>query len=166
MLLHELPVFSPRRQCRKKMRGFFRKVRCACLADKEYVPDIQNSWCNLAHVHLDWKGYGNFSERARGLFLAEYARRFAVFADAFSRQREDFQLWIFVFPYASGSDGIYYHSPNPHSEFPLKLDSLTWSSPALHMFSLLLPQYTLLEGTSGDGRTAAYYARDVGMPLS
>ena len=148
------------------MRGFFRKVHNACQANRLFVPDIQDGWCNFAHIHLDWKNYGNFSRKARGLFLHELARRFSRFADALSRQNQEFQLWLFIFPYDSGYDSLYYHSKNPHSAFPCKLDDFTWDATATNLFTALLPGYTIVEGKSEDGSTLAYYAQGIGVPLA
>lgn len=166
VLFHELPVRSPGNRRMKKMRGLLRKVRSACQAHRDYIPDILNHWCNFAHIHLDWHGYGDYSRKARLLFLEEYARRFARFAENLSRQKKAFQLWLLIFPHDSGSDCLYYHTPNLHSGFPVTLEEFTWESSPENLFSTLLPDCTILEGKSGDGLSLAYYAQGVGMPLS
>lgn len=165
MLINELPVKSPKKRRLKKMRGLFRRVRLACRADNDYPARAAGDWCNLAHLHLDWRGHGDFSRRARAFFLREYARRFLETAETFARNHREFQLWLLIHPYDSGADSLYIHTPNPHSGFPVLLDEYKWACPAEHLFTEFLPGCQVLEGRSGDGLSLAYFVRGIGVPL-
>ena len=147
------------------MRGFLRKVHSACRKERAYPNRVQGDWCNFAHIHLDWHGYGDCSRPARLLFIQEYARRFDAFAAMFLRQKREFQLWILIHPFDSGSDCLFFHTPNPHSGFPVKLGDMSWSDPSEHIFTELLPEYKIIEGQSSDKLSLAYYAEGIGAPL-
>lgn len=150
----------------KKLRDLWRKVRAACRVNLDYAERIGDDWCNLAHIHLDWQGYGDYSRQARLLFLREYARRFDQFARMFISQKREFQLWLLIYPHDSDSDCLFVHTPNPHSEFPLTLHGFTWAKPAQHLFDELLPYYTMVEGISKNGPPCLiYYAQEIGAPL-
>lgn len=166
MLINELPVSSPRKRRLKKMRGLRRRVRQACRADHDYPARAADDWCNLAHLHLDWRGYGDFSRRARILFLREYARRFLETAEAFTRNNREFQLWLLIHPYDSGADSLYIHTPNPHSGFPVRLDEMQWACPEEHLFTEFLPGRQIWEGCGGDGFSLVYFACGIGVPLT
>lgn len=166
MKTYELPVRSPQNKRVKKMRGFFRKVRSACRKNRDYPERLQDTWCNFFHIHLDWYGYGDYSHRARMLFIQEYASRFDQFAKIFTQQKLDFQLWILIHLYDSGADSLFFHTPNPHSEFPIKLHDMVWSSASDHIFTRFLPAYEIIEGQGVvDKFTLAYYAKGIGAPL-
>ena len=165
MQVHELPVYSPRKQRLKKMRGFLRKVHSACGKNQDYPEYAQGDWCDFAHIHLDWHGRGDYSRHARRLFLEGYAKRFDQYAKMFIRQKVDFQLWIMIHPHDSGADCLFFHTPNPQSEFPVKLSTMNWSAASEHLFTKLLPHYEIIEGQANDRLSLAYYARGVGVPL-
>jgi len=164
MLIHELPVYSPKKQHRKKIRGFTRRVRASCRV--ELPGQLATEWADLAHIHVDWRSYGSYSRRARFLFFQEYAKLFDHIAKDFMHRKRDFQLWIHINTHDSGQDAVFYHTPNPHSEFPLVFSDTIWSAPTPHLFTKLLPQYEMLEGNYGEGRYFTYYAKGIGVPLS
>jgi len=165
MVLEELPIVSAGNRRMKKLRGLFRKVRKACRVDRDYPGELRDDWCNLAHIHLDWKGYGDYSLEARRMFLAEYASRYRMLIPAFAARSGKFQLWILVHPHDSGADALYFHTENPHTECPVRLSEYSWNRPRRHLFSDFLPEFDMEEGRSEDGYSLAYFAREIGLPL-
>lgn len=164
MLLADLPVASPRGRRRKKMRGLLDAVkRIRARAPRfsfEFGPE---GWSYFGHVHLDWRGYGDYSRKAREGFLGAYADLFRSMAATLGAGGKPFQLWLLVHPRDSGADGLYYHTPNPYGGFPVSLRGMEWDEGRReHLFTALLPEYAVREGTGRD--CCAYYAEGVGIP--
>lgn len=165
MELRELLVVSVRNRRMKKLRGLFRKVRGACRVDREYPECVHGDWSNLAHIHLDWKGYGDYSPEARKMFLAEYASRYRNCARYFKARGGRFQLWLMIHPHDSGADALYFHTENPHTDFPVVFPDFAWKKQRRHLFSDFLPELDMEEGHSEEGYAVAYYTPGIGLPL-
>lgn len=164
MLLSDLPVTSPRGRRRKKLRGLLdavKRIRArAPHSSFEFGPE---DWSYFAHVHLDWRGYGDYSRKAREWLLGSYADLFRIMAEALSAGEKPFQLWLLIHPRDSGADCLYYHTPNPYGGFPVSLSHMEWDEGRReHLFTALLPEYAVREGSGGN--CFAYYAEGVGIP--
>jgi hypothetical protein len=74
-----------------------------------------------------------------------------------------FQLWIVIFPHDSGSDCIFLHTPNPHSEFPTDQHGVRWDVNPTGIFTNLLTDFEIREGRTDSA--VFFYASGVGVPL-
>lgn len=120
----------------------------------------ESPWWNYWHYHADWEGWGNlrWTYRREGLrALALVFRRIAQ-----KPPTEPFQLWIRLDDSDAGQDAVYLLSPNPHSPFPLHLES-NWNDHRLMpLMRELLTDYELCIGQSGG---LFIYSPAVGIPL-
>jgi hypothetical protein len=122
-----------------------------------------DDWFYYWHTHLDWRGRGDFSAKARRLYLAGYARIFRHLASQMAAAKKAFQLWIVIFPNDPGSDCIFLHTPNPHSGFPTDQRDVKWGETPTGIFRDLLADFEVREGRTDSA--VFFYAKGVGVPL-
>ena len=84
------------------------------------------SWYNLWHTHVDRKGYSRCSCKQKRLHFLALFTIFRKIKEQVVNYQEPFQTWVFIIPSDSRSDSVYFHTHNPHSEFPLSFDFVQW----------------------------------------
>lgn len=118
----------------KKHRGlkrYYQKLSIQNDLDKLTWPDFDNpeTWFDNWHLHFDWKGYGNNSFKRRKPHLDKLFRHFDLFANKTNQLKTDFQIYIILLDFASSSDALYLHTPNPNnSQFPFKISDLQFAT--------------------------------------
>jgi hypothetical protein len=109
----------------------FRGLRRRCRQIQRNLDDFglyldDDSWYNIYHLHLDWKGITDYSVRNR----RSYIKWYLLFLDKIEALTEGdskpFQAWILLDSGFGSADAVYFHTENPHSQFPLKFDDFEW----------------------------------------
>jgi len=113
---------------KKKTRDLKKQYRYIERQLKEFELDLSdNSWYNLWHTHLDWNGITNVSLKHRKNHILYYIRILDKIEKLTSDNKRDFQTWILIDGCSGNNDAIYFHSSNPHTEFPMKFDKIVWN---------------------------------------
>jgi len=113
---------------KKKTRDLKRHYRYIERELKEFELDLSDSsWYNLWHIHLDWDGITNVSHTHRRNHILYYIRILEKIEKLTSKNKRDFQTWILLDGYRGYNDAIYFHSSNPHTEFPIKFNEVDWN---------------------------------------
>lgn len=105
------------------LRRYFKNLNKKKLPEHLNFSGSADSWFDLYHLHVDNKGLGNRSWKARKQHLEtlfELADEIQIKLNQFPKE---FQFWIQVDEENSYGDAIYIHTENPNnSNFPIKLD--------------------------------------------
>lgn len=106
----------------KKRRGlkrYYKKLRqcnewdywCSALSN-------ESGWFNYAHQHFDWKSYGDICWRERKEHLDVLFKHFSVIESRVKNLERPFQMFALIDLNDSGQDALYFHTPNPYTEYP------------------------------------------------
>ena len=81
------------------------------------------------HWHVDWRGIGNLSWRARRSHLAAL---FTVYRRVLAQTEEwtePYQCWLQIDAADSSQDAVFIHTPNPYTnDFPVNFDWVPWDA--------------------------------------
>lgn len=101
------------------------------------------AWCNHWHQHFDRDGLGSRSRLEHRKHIRPLMRAFSRVRHELAHQGKPHQVYVCIHPMDPGSDAIYVHTPNPHSEFPSHFDDLKFISmlPPLLMGLVSLAHY-------------------------
>lgn len=109
----------------KKRRGLKRyyKKLSQCNEWSYWCKHLSDStaWCNFSHQHFDWKGYGDIRWKERKAHLDVLFKHFLIIADYLKNQRRHYQMFAILYLRDSGQDALFFHTPNPYSDFPYKV---------------------------------------------
>lgn len=96
----------------KYWRHVWRKARRLSinLSDKQ--------WCDNWHVHFDWAGRGSLSRFEHRLHIRPLMHAFARAKSELEKQMTPYQVYVRIHPADPGSDALFVHTPNPHTQFP------------------------------------------------
>lgn len=129
----------------KKCRGRKRRLQQALREAEAFrIEPTSESWWNLWHRHLENSGHRRWRyrlESIKGLSLM-----FRTIAQAKERFHTPFQLWIKLSGKDPYGDSVYLHTPNPHTEFPIRVKADWNDSRLLPLFHEMLPDYELRIG--------------------
>ena len=108
----------------KKRRGlkrYYNKLnqRNEWISWCEYLSDPM-AWCNFSHQHFDWKGYGNIRWKEREAHLTVLFKHFSIIAEHLKNYERPYQMYAILHLRDSGQDALFFHTPNPYSDFPYK----------------------------------------------
>lgn len=106
----------------KKRRGIKRYYKKLLQCNEwdywsEYLLD-PSAWCNYAHQHFDWPGYGDICWKERKVHLEILFKHFSIIGDRLKNRERPFQMFAILHWRDSGQDALYFHTPNPYSDFP------------------------------------------------
>lgn len=122
----------------KRMRNLKKHYRSVEKQIREFNIDLSDeSWYNLYHTHLDMYGITNNSQKHRKKHIQYYIDLLEKIERLTIQSKRDFQTWIFLDWKEGMYDAIYFHTENPHSDFPYSLDSINWNTEIPHTFSSL-----------------------------
>ena len=82
----------------------------------------EKEWCNYWHQHFDWHSRGKQSRFEYRKHIRPLMFAFARAQHELSNQPKPYQVFVRIYPADPGSDALYIHTPNPHSEFPETFD--------------------------------------------
>ena len=139
--------FSRRKNQRwKKPRGVLRRaLRAVSEVETSQLHTGPDDWYAYWHHHLDWYGLGNLNPRIRLIFLEGYAKLFDRYAQQAPELGKPYQLWISLTIHDAGQDAVFLHTPNPHADFPARLNHVNWDGTEIErLFSTWLPGYRLI----------------------
>jgi len=153
----------------KKLRGKRRYFKNLWSLVENYQLHVENdSWYDLWHRHLDFRGLGNCSLKVR----REHIKAHIVLYSNFLRQLESFnkpyQSWICIHEEDSGADAVYVHTPNPNiNDFPIKFDFIKWDCKVPDSFSDLIDFNKYKVGYYESEYEQIYYiqSKDIQIPL-
>jgi hypothetical protein len=78
-----------------------------------------NSWLDLWHQHVDWRGYGNINWHHRKKHLDALIALYLLLMQKLERRKDPYQLFGLITMTDSTQDAIYLHTENPNSSaFP------------------------------------------------
>ncbi len=131
--------------------------------------DDPNTWFDNWHLHFDWKGYGNNSFKRRKPHLDKLFRHFELLTSKTKRLKLDYQLYAILLDFASYSDALFLHTPNPNnSQFPFKISDLqentTLTNKKLNEYINNLDSYEKLYGQA-DEAFCLIFKKNVGLPF-
>ena len=150
------------RDLKKHYRVVERKLR-------NFEVDFSNgSWYNLWHTHLDNDGFTNVSQKHRKIHILYYIEILEKIEKLTSNNEREFQTWILLDGYEGFSDAIYFHSKNPHTDFPIKFDKVIWSAKLPPMLDTLidLSKFNIGKFKVDDENAYSYIIQKKGLGLS
>lgn len=142
------------RALQPKLRGrrrYYRKLR----RDAERFNPAISGWHDLAHWHVDSRGYGNESWRARRAHLEVLFCRFRRLLEHLDGRTEPYQCWVLVSAVDSSQDALYLHTPNPNADnFPAAFGAgVTWDAEVPQCLSEFVAEDSWQVGRSNAGDT-------------
>ena len=102
----------------------------------------KESWYSMWHTHLDWSGVTSLSSKHRKIHFLYYLKIFKKIELQTKDTKRDFQAWIYIDGHDGAYDAIYFHTENPHGNFPYYLDNIKWN---IEIPSMLLDVVDLSE---------------------
>ena len=112
----------------KKFRGQKRYYKQLESRVESFELDLnKDSWYNMWHTHFDWPGYSNLSWKHRHSHLIALKKVFDKSLQQLEGYQEPYQIFLFIDYYDGSADAIYFHTPNPYSNFPIKLEGIEWN---------------------------------------
>ncbi|MGZ5818432.1 MAG: hypothetical protein ACXWJD_06760, partial [Burkholderiaceae bacterium] len=102
----------------KYWRGVWKKARTL------HVDITGENWCNYWHQHFDWDSRGKRSRFEHRKHIRPLMRAFARVCSELEKQDKPHQVFVGIYPSDPGSDALYVHTPNPHTEFPAQFEEL------------------------------------------
>lgn len=123
---------------KKKARELKKHYRNVERAVRIFDLDLSDeSWYSLWHTHLDRDGLTSISLKHRKIHIQYYLEILEKIERLTIGSKKKFQTWIML-----GNEGfydaIYFHTQNPQTDFPYKLDNIKWDVEIPSMFVNLL----------------------------
>lgn len=117
----------------------------------------ESSWCNYAHQHFDWLGYGGICWTERKAHLDTLFKHFSMIERCLKNVDRQFQMFALLHLNDSGQDALYFHTPNPYTEYPYKVSQTAFAEgchlkhgPLKVYLEMLIEQgYTVLSSVDG-----------------
>jgi hypothetical protein len=106
----------------RDLKKYYRGLE-AELADFD-IDMSDESWYNMWHTHLDWTGMTTFSNNHRVRHIQYYVMMINKIEQLTKNSITEFQAWIYIDNNDGGMDAIYFHTNNPHSKFPFRLEGI------------------------------------------
>jgi hypothetical protein len=158
----------------RKHRGlkrYYRNLAFVNELSKATWPNLDDTstWTKNWHFHFDWWGYGNDSFKRRKPHLDKLFRHFGLLVDKTKENTMDFQLYSILIDFASYSDALFLHTPNPNnSQFQFKISDLqlttTLTNGQLNDYINNLEGYEKLYGRA-DEAFCLIFKKNVGQPF-
>lgn len=129
----------------------------------------ENSWFDLWHTHVDWKGEGNKNFKTRLGYLKQLLIEFENLKTKLSKYPNNFQTWIVIDELDSSEDSIYIHTKNPNSEnFPLKIpNKKSWNTNNQDLSNFMAQTgMEIIEVEYFDGKVFYLFDKNYGEPIS
>lgn len=122
------------------------------------------------HLHFDWMAYGNNSFRRRKPHLDKLFRHFDILVEETKNLEIDFQLYIMLFDFDSGSDSLFLHTLEPdNKQFTFKVSDLksntTLKNKSLNDYIDQFFGYEKLYGEGGNEGFCLIFKKNVGVPF-
>ncbi|GJM70087.1 hypothetical protein HMSSN036_23030 [Paenibacillus macerans] len=113
----------------KKYRGLRRRYKLIQRRLDDLVLYLEDdSWYNFYHIHLDWKGITDYSAKNRRSHIKWYLHFLDKIEILTKDKNKPFQTWIILDSGFGSADAIYFHTENPHGEFPIKFNDFEWDT--------------------------------------
>lgn len=113
----------------RRLRGQRRYYR-SLARDAGRFTVAPGSWSDYMHWHVDWRGMGNRSWRARRAHLAALFTLFRRLVSQSAGWPWEHQVWLLIAPSDSAQDAVYLHTPNPNADnFPNRFEGTDWDAP-------------------------------------
>ncbi|MEG2656921.1 MAG: hypothetical protein RSA29_14595 [Clostridium sp.] len=96
----------------------------------------EESWYSFWHLHLDFDGVTDLSQKHRKIHIQYYLKMLEKIDKLSTTSQRDFQTWIHLNGNEGHNDALYFHTKNPHNDFPIIFDNIEWN----------IKTSTLLEG--------------------
>lgn len=127
----------------------------------------EDSWYNLWHIHLDWDGITNVSDKHRRTHIQYYLKIMEKIEILTKEILIDFQTWIYLDKNEGYCDAIYFNTNNPHRDFPFRIDNieLITEIPKILDGLLDLSEYNIRKVKNKDEKVYAYTIQKKGLGL-
>lgn len=113
----------------KKFRGkrrYFRNLQKEQQLSAYPLDFSPDSWFDFWHVHLDFHGYGNDSQKIRTAHIRALLHLMRELDTALHRWGQPYQVWIELSRLDAGTDAVFVHTNNPNDHnFPHTVPSLS-----------------------------------------
>lgn len=164
---HHIFIPNPKSVPHSRLQHPKRHFRKVMREAREFTPDTSpDDWYHHWHYHADWDGNGNRGwERYRSKYFAALCIVYTKLAANINRIGCPCQLFIFLDGSDAEQDAVYFHTPNPHSEFPMAISNTRWGIPEIESrIGELLPGIRLRAGETDDG-SVFIYSPDIGETI-
>ena len=153
----------------KKFRGKRRYYRNLLAKVPNYKLNLEDDhWYDMWHMHVDWHGIGNESEKARQAHLRALFMLFHNFQKQLESISRPHQTWVFVHKYDAGQNAVYLHTPNENSDnFPMKFEEVVWDNEVPEFLEEFvdLKQYEFGHFSFDEGLVYVIYSKQCGIPI-
>lgn len=160
----------------KKRRGlkrYYKKLRQCSKWDDwcDELSDLSN-WCNYAHQHFDWRGYGDICWKERKEHLDILFKHFSMIEHRLKNVERPFQMFAILHLNDSGQDALFFHTPNPYTEYPYTIPQMTYlpgcqfKYPPLRKYLETLIEQGYKIFSSGDEKSCVVFKDNVGESAS
>lgn len=145
----------------KKRRGlkrYYRKLNKLNVCD-DWLDALSedDTWFNLAHEHFDWSGYGNISWKEHREHLNVLFDNFSTIEQRMKGINRPIQLFAVIHVNDSEQDALYFHTPNPYSDYPI--DALNEGC-TIGVENMNMPVYGFLKELENRGYTVLTSPKD------
>lgn len=131
-----------------------------------------SEWCNYAHQHFDWIGYGDICWKERKEHLDMMFKHFLMIEHHIKNVERPFQIFAILHLNDSGQDALYFHTPNPYTEYPYIIPQMAYKiecqlqyPPLSKYLEMLMRQgYTIF--TSEERKSCIVFKENVGETLN
>ncbi|MBD3588139.1 hypothetical protein [Bacteroides sp. GM023] len=131
-----------------------------------------SEWCNYAHQHFDWIGYGDICWKERKEHLDILFKHFLMIEHHIKNVERPFQMFAILHLNDSGQDALYFHTPNPYTEYPYIIPQMAYKigcqlqyPPLSKYLEMLMGQgYTIF--TSEERQSCIVFKENVGETLN
>lgn len=156
----------------KKRRGLKRYYKKLHQCNEwDYWCDIlsdESGWCNYAHQHFDWASYGNICWKEHKEHLDILFKHFSIIEHRLKNVERPFQMFAILDLNDSGQDALYFHTPNPYTEYPYIIPQMAYRigcqlkhPPLTQYLGMLMEQgYTVL--SSEEEKSCIVFKENVG----
>lgn len=159
----------------KKRRGlkrYYKKLH-QCNKWDYWCNELSNlsNWCNYAHQHFDWKGYGDICWKERKEHLDILFKHFSMIGHRLKNVERTFQMFAILHLNDSGQDALYFHTPNPYTKYPYIVSQMTYTI-GCHFKCLPLKKYLEIQVIQGytilsskDKKSCIVFKQEVGESI-
>lgn len=154
---------------KKRTRDLKKHYRIVERELREFEVDLSNeSWYDLWHTHLDNDGLTNVSQKHRKIHILYYLKILKKIEMLTSNNERAFQTWILLDGHEGYYDAVYFHSKNPHNDFPIKFDNVIWNTEVPRVLEHLadLSKFNIGKFKIDEEKAYSYIIQKKGLGLS
>lgn len=147
------------RDLKKHYRNIERNIR-------QFDIDLsEESRYDMWHTHLDWYGITDVSQKHKKIHILYYIKLLEKIEKLTIESKRKFQTWLFIGGNKGWYDAIYFHTENPQSDFPYKLEIINWDAEIPYILTELLDLSKFSVGRIKDKDGCIYIIQKKGLGI-